>query len=291
MVVDSRKRMSISAVARVGRRNDRDQRARPALLHLHRRVEDVERAGREQPSISGPNSCGFMSSISHSSLTIAGRRWTAPTRSPRRIRSTFGVSFGVAVASAVADLAIRHRRQRTERSRVARHEQRAGRRHQLRRAVAVDRDAGEQPRRRRRRHGKHAVRAVHRAATDVERRRDHVVDAEPLEGVHRSDDVDDRVEGADLVEMDLLDRRVVDRRFGLGQPLEQMRLRRSCPSADSADRRDRGDDVRQVMMRMMMCGVRGSCAGGSERSRSPRPAGTWSPTRRRAAPGRRATSP
>ena len=87
---------------------------------------------------------------------------------------------------------------------------------------------------------------------------DDVVDAEPLEGVHGADDVDDRVEGADLVQMDPLDRRVVDRGFGLGEPLEQM----DCPFLPLGRQRgppDRCDDVRQVMVRMMMLAE--SCAG------------------------------
>ena len=70
--------------------------------------------------------------------------------------------------------------------------------------------------------GKHAVRAAARfrrrrsAATTRCRR------AEPLEAVHGADDVDDRVERADLVQVDLLDRHAVDRGLRLGEPLEQL---------------------------------------------------------------------
>src|SRR5207237_418278 len=72
------------------------------------------------------------------------------------------------------------------------------------------------------RHGKHAVCAAHRTATHVQRRRHDVVDPEPLEAVHCAYDVDDRVEGADLVKVDTFDRRVVDGRFRIRQPLEQV---------------------------------------------------------------------
>ena len=65
------------------------------------------------------------------------------------------------------------------------------------------------------------------------------VRAEPLEAEHRADDVDDRVERADLVEVHLLDRHLVDGRLGLGQPPEQLdrpRPRRgaTAPTARSA---------------------------------------------------------
>ena len=61
------------------------------------------------------------------------------------------------------------------------------------------------------------------------------IGADPLEREHRADDVDDRVERADFVQVNLLDRHLVNRRLGLGQPLEQ-RLRALRPAADSADR-------------------------------------------------------
>ena len=50
---------------------------------------------------------------------------------------------------------------------------------------------------------------------------DDPVGAEPLEPEHRADDVDDRVERADLVQVHLLDRHLVDRRLGLREPAEQ----------------------------------------------------------------------
>ena len=57
----------------------------------------------------------------------------------------------------------------------------------------------------------------------------------PLEREHRADDVDDRVERADLVQMDLLDRHLMDRRFGLGQPLEHRLRAVASRPRDSAD--------------------------------------------------------
>ena len=59
---------------------------------------------------------------------------------------------------------------------------------------------------------------------------------DPFEGEHRADDVDDRVERADLVQVHLLDRHLMDRGFGLGQPLKQ-RLRAVAAAGDSADDR------------------------------------------------------
>ncbi len=59
------------------------------------------------------------------------------------------------------------------------------------------------------------------AAADVERRGHDPIDTEPLHAVHGADDVDDRVERADFVQMDAFERHVVDRRLRLGQPPEQ----------------------------------------------------------------------
>ena len=55
-----------------------------------------------------------------------------------------------------------------------------------------------------------------------------------LERVDRADDVDDRVERADFVQVNLVDRRTVYARLGLGQSPEQ-RLRALFPSGTSAD--------------------------------------------------------
>jgi len=81
------------------------------------------------------------------------------------------------------------------------------------------------------------VRRLHRAAADVQRRAHDPVRADPLEGEHDADDVDDRVEGADLVQVDLLDRHLMNRRFRLRQPLEQRPSRARGRWATSSIRR------------------------------------------------------
>jgi hypothetical protein len=83
--------------------------------------------------------------------------------------------------------------------------------------------APQQTRGRGRRNRKHAVRAFHRAAPHVQRRRHHLVGAEPLHAVHGADDVDDRIERADFMEVHVLERRLMD--LGL-----------CLPGAESADR-------------------------------------------------------
>ena len=47
------------------------------------------------------------------------------------------------------------------------------------------------------------------------------VGAEPFHREHGADDVDDRVDGADLVQVDAVERHVVNRGFGFGEPVEQ----------------------------------------------------------------------
>ena len=57
---------------------------------------------------------------------------------------------------------------------------------------------------------------------DVQRRRHDVVGAEPLERKDRSNDVDDGVERADFMQMDLVERRLVYRGFRLANAAEQL---------------------------------------------------------------------
>jgi len=103
------------------------------------------------------------------------------------------------------------------------HEQRTCRRNELHLHVArVHGDALKQSRGCRGRNREHAVRARHRSAPDVQRRRDDPLRPELLQAVHRADDIDDGVDGADFVEVDAVDRHVVNGGFRLGQPLEQM---------------------------------------------------------------------
>ena len=96
-------------------------------------------------------------------------------------------------------------------------------------------------------------------AADVERRRDDVVDAEPLHREDDADDVDDGVERTDLVEMDLFDRHVVDRRFGLAEPLEERHRSRFALWAQ----RGMPDQVRDFTKRSMasLAGTMTVCVG------------------------------
>ena len=52
---------------------------------------------------------------------------------------------------------------------------------------------------------------VDHSAADVERRADDALGAEPLEPEHDANDVDDRIEGADFVEVDTVDGHLVNR--------------------------------------------------------------------------------
>ena len=65
------------------------------------------------------------------------------------------------------------------------------------------------------------MRAPNGSTADVQGRRDNVGDSEPFKSVHGPDDIDDGIERADFVEVHSLDRRPVDRRFGLGETFEQ----------------------------------------------------------------------
>ena len=64
------------------------------------------------------------------------------------------------------------------------------------------------------------MRHFHRAAADVERRAAEFVDAQGVETEARADDVHDRVDGADFVEMDFFERRIVNIGFSLAQFLK-----------------------------------------------------------------------
>ena len=84
-----------------------------------------------------------------------------------------------------------------------------------------------------------AVRRIHHAAADVQRRADDAIGAETIRARNRADDVDDRVERADLVQMNLLDRNLVNRRFGLAKAMKQLlgaglRRRRQRRALDQA---------------------------------------------------------
>jgi hypothetical protein len=61
---------------------------------------------------------------------------------------------------------------------------------------------------------------LNHSAANVERRTDHLVCAGPLHREHNADDVDDRVEGADFVQVDFLHWHLVNRCLGFTEALE-----------------------------------------------------------------------
>ena len=73
------------------------------------------------------------------------------------------------------------------------------------------------------------------------------VGPEPFHGERRADDVDDRVEGADFVQVHLLDRHLVNRGLGFGQPAEQGDRARLA-IGDNADRSMKRLDVVEAVM-------------------------------------------
>ena len=210
----------------------------PVLLHLHRRVEHVERARPRagDPSAGRTAAGSCRRSRTRATTTRSVRR--AVAASPTRMRSTFGRPGKIAVAGAVAD-AIAAASPAAARS-CARsgHEQRAGRRHQL---------GGDRPGRRSARPS--AAAAVAGAGTGnvpcahctvplptFSGEATMSIDAEPLHAEHRADDVDDRVERADFVQVDALERH---RRGSRPPPRRAARTaapRASLPAGVSAER-------------------------------------------------------
>ena len=85
------------------------------------------------------------------------------------------------------------------------------------RAARVDRLADQQVGRRGRRNRQDAMLGTDGAAAHIDRAAVHRVDTEVVEAEARADDVADRVNGADLVEVDLLDSGRVHLRLGLGE--------------------------------------------------------------------------
>ena len=65
------------------------------------------------------------------------------------------------------------------------------------------------------------MRAPDRSAAHVERRDDDLVGAKPFHAEHGSNDVDNRIEGTHFVQMDALDRHIVNCSLCLRQLLEQ----------------------------------------------------------------------
>ena len=168
------------------------------------------------PSRARPSSTGGSPTNSRSTLAcVAGSRPPAPTPTVRD----------------------GHRRLRAVGRGVRGEQGRPGRRAQLPDVRAarsgVRRDAAEQLGHGGRRHRHLAVRAAHPARADGDRRDDQLVEPEVLEPRADADDVGDRVEGADLVEVHVVGRGAVHRGLRDGQPLEASRARGRAPSSGS----------------------------------------------------------
>ena len=103
------------------------------------------------------------------------------------------------------------------------------------------------------------MRDLDAARPDVQRRRHDVVGAEPLEREHGSNDVDDGVERADFMQVDLVERRLVYRGLRLTDAAEQfdrtgLTARRKSRPLDQAV--DFGQRVMPVgMVMVVMVGV------------------------------------
>ena len=96
---------------------------------------------------------------------------------------------------------------------------------------------------------------LHHAAADVDRRHDDAIGLEPFDREHGADDVDDRVEGADFVQMHLVDRHAVNRGFRLAEPAEHLDRAGLAGFAQrrAVDRRVdlvRANDARMIVMMM-----------------------------------------
>ena len=133
-----------------------------------------------------------------------------------------GVGLAVEIAGAGAEAAAvdRHRRHRAE-PRGERGQQRRARRsgelHAEVDAAGGGADAGEQLHHRGGRVGQEPVGGSHHPGAGDDHRAVHDVDVEHLERGAGADDIDDGVEAADLVEVDLLGRPAVEAPLGLGE--------------------------------------------------------------------------
>lgn len=100
-------------------------------------------------------------------------------------------------------------------------------------------------------YGQYAMRAAHGAASLAQEGNHDLVDAERIETHGRRDDVDDGIDGADLVEVDLFRRGAVRLRLRLGQDLEYALGRAPCALGQRA-RVDDCKDISQVAMLMVV---------------------------------------
>ena len=127
----------------------------------------------------------------------------------------------LAAARAVARLFDLHRRECRESRDQRLHDGRPGRRDQFDlRPRGIDRRIRQQLHRGRSGNGQRSVRALHGASANVERRANPFVHTERLGADRRANDIHHRVDRADLVKVNLLDRSIVNLRFGRAQRFE-----------------------------------------------------------------------
>ena len=227
MVVVSLKMMSTRTRAPFGSRHHGEERAGTVLLHLHGDVEHLERPGLVEASHRHAEQLRVhVVDLAFDDRHALGRR---PDAISRRAADEDAQDVWsrreVPLAGSVSHRIERHRGNRSERRGVGRHDERAGRRHELfLHCAAVDWRLAQQLHRGRRRNGEQAVRRIHHAAADVERRRDNSIDAEPFQREDGADDVDNGVERADFVKVHLADGHLVDGGLRFAKTLKE-RLR------------------------------------------------------------------
>ena len=103
----------------------------------------------------------------------------------------------------------------------------------LARHAVVDRiEALQQQRRRGRRHGQDAMRRPDPAGAERQRRRGPALDVEQRDQLRRRHDVDDGIDGADLVERHRVDRHAVDLALRLGEAREDRDRLRLDPGVE-----------------------------------------------------------
>ena len=96
------------------------------------------------------------------------------------------------------------------------------------------------------------MRGSDHAAADVERRDDYAIGGEPLEREHRADDVDDRVDRPDFVQVNAIERGPVNGGLGLAQPPEHRDRPGLARVAEGRAANRRLDLLQRMMRRMVM---------------------------------------
>ena len=94
------------------------------------------------------------------------------------------------------------------------------------------------------------------AAADVERRRDDPVGPQLLQREHGTDDVDDRIEGTDLVQMHPVERCPVNAGLDLAQAVKQLlgaRLPLAAQRRAVDEPTDLGQAAVMAVMPLLMC--------------------------------------